>query len=83
MKRKNVPFSKRILVKAVRAYGKNGCRIDKKVVFRQEGCFVRQSFVIFHMKGGNLQLLYSRVSESRNGASERKFKFSKFFAQSH
>jgi hypothetical protein len=42
------------------AYGKNGCRIDKKAVFRQEGCFVRQSFVIFRMKGGNLQLLYAR-----------------------
>jgi hypothetical protein len=72
MKRKNVTFSKRILVKfpcnfskmkkncSQFAYGKNGCRIDKKAVFRQEGCFVRQSFVIIRMKGGNLQLLYSR-----------------------
>jgi hypothetical protein len=103
MKRKNVTFSKRILVKfpcnfskmkktgcrfdikngSQFAYGKNGCWIDKKAVFRQEGCFVRQSFVIICMKGGNLQLLYSRVSESRNGASERKFKFSKFSTQSH
>jgi hypothetical protein len=80
MKRKNVTFSKRILVKfpcnfskmkktgcrfdikngSQFAYGKNGCWIDKKAVFRQEGCFVRQSFVIICMKGGNLQLLYSR-----------------------